>query len=65
VANEATGGGSTYPTDRFPSDTSVVFLHHSTGQVIWEGGVPEAIRAYNEREGTSTSSRSELSRHPL
>jgi hypothetical protein len=35
-----------------PSDAGVVFLHHSTGSVIWEGGVPEWFTAYNAAHGT-------------
>jgi len=39
--------------DPFPNDTSVVFLHHSTGLVIWDGGVPGAISAHNDSTGTA------------
>jgi len=31
----------------------VVFLHHSTGGVIWEGGVAQSIKAYNAAHGTA------------
>ena len=30
-----------------PQDASVIFLHHSTGGVIWGGGVAAAIDSYN------------------
>lgn len=30
----------------------IIFLHHSTGNVVWNGGVPEWIDAYNDRNGT-------------
>ena len=30
----------------------IVFLHHSTGGKVWEGGVPEALAAYNAAHGT-------------
>ena len=36
-----------------PSDAAAVFLHHSTGGVIWSGGVPEWIDDYNTAHGTS------------
>ena len=29
-----------------------LFLHHSTGAVVWAGGVPEAIQAWNGAHGT-------------
>lgn len=32
----------------------IIFLHHSTGQVIWNGGVPEWFARYNAEHGTST-----------
>ena len=35
-----------------PSNTKVVFLHHSTGENIWNGGVPGWIDAYNGRKDT-------------
>jgi hypothetical protein len=31
---------------------NIVFLHHSTGERIWLGGVPEWFDAYNRRNGT-------------
>jgi hypothetical protein len=30
----------------------ILFLHHSTGGVIWEGGVPEWLEKYNKEHGT-------------
>lgn len=38
---------------KMPANTSVVFLHHSTGENIWNGGVSGAIDAHNARAGTS------------
>jgi len=35
------------------ADASVVFLHHSTGGVIWGGGVPGWIAGYDTAHGTS------------
>jgi hypothetical protein len=35
-----------------PTNASVVFLHHSTGGVIWGGGVPEWLVGYNAAHGT-------------
>ncbi len=37
----------TTPDNTLPADASVVFLHHSTGGIIWNGGVADAIDAYN------------------
>jgi hypothetical protein len=34
-----------------PSDARVIFLHHSTGGVIWGGGVSEALAAYDAAHG--------------
>jgi len=34
------------------SDANAVFLHHSTGGVIWDGGVSPAVTAYNAAHGT-------------
>jgi len=31
----------------------IVFLHHSTGGVIWDGGVPGWFDAYNAEHGTT------------
>ncbi len=30
------------------ADTNIIFLHHSTGRNIWEGGVPEWFLNYNK-----------------
>lgn len=30
----------------------IAYLHHSTGENIWNGGVPDFIAAYNEAHGT-------------
>jgi hypothetical protein len=35
-----------------PVTTKIIFLHHSTGEVIWNGGVPEWFAAYNKSHGT-------------
>jgi hypothetical protein len=36
-----------------PTNARVVFLHHSTGSAIWEGGVPGWFTAYNTAHGTT------------
>jgi len=33
--------------------TSILFLHHSTGGYVWNGGVAKWIKAYNRRNATS------------
>jgi hypothetical protein len=37
------------------ADTNIIFLHHSTGRNIWEGGVPEWFSNYNSEKGTNYS----------
>lgn len=37
------------------SSAKVIYLHHSTGGVIWDGGVDTAIENYNTNHGTSYS----------
>ena len=59
------GGGDTYaPTDPVGasgfanpdapkgSGNAVIYLHHSTGQNIWDGGIPDQVEKYNEAHGT-------------
>jgi len=36
-------------------EARVLYLHHSTGECVWKGGVPEALAAYNKTKGTSYS----------
>lgn len=31
----------------------IIFLHHSTGGVVWEGGVPQWFEQYNAQQGTN------------
>ena len=33
-------------------ETMILYLHHSTGGVIWKGGVPEWLNQYNADHGT-------------
>ena len=37
------------------SSAKVIYLHHSTGGVIWEGGVQDTIEKYNAEHGTDYS----------
>jgi len=41
------------PGDPLPDDAQIIYLHHSTGEVIWEGGVAAAVAAYDDANGTS------------
>jgi hypothetical protein len=42
------------PQNAPPSrESRVLFLHHSTGECIWNGGVPEWFEAYNAEHRTS------------
>ena len=43
---------STNPAPRPPGSAEIVFLHHSTGGVIWNGGVPAWFATYNAAHGT-------------
>lgn len=40
------------PTARMPASTSVAFLHHSTGENVWNGGVAAWFDSYNQRSQT-------------
>lgn len=40
-------------TPRGPNDTRIIFLHHSTGGNVWNGGVPQLINEYNENNRTN------------
>ncbi len=43
------------PPGAEPGDggVDVLFLHHSTGESVWRGGVPEWFEAYNAAHGTT------------
>lgn len=45
--------GNLMNASAFAQEINILFLHHSTGQVIWEGGVPDLIDQYNHKNGTS------------
>lgn len=40
------------PPDLPQDGTSILYLHHSTGQNIWEGGIPQWVQAHNAEHGT-------------
>ena len=40
------------PTTRMSGKVRIAYLHHSTGEAIWNGGVPEFIRAWNAEHRT-------------
>ena len=40
------------PTKPLPVDARILLLHHSTGECIWNGGVPQWLEAYNAGHGT-------------
>jgi len=42
-------------TEPMSSSAKVIYLHHSTGGVIWDGGVQTTIEKYNADHGTSYS----------
>jgi hypothetical protein len=47
------GTSNTAPDGSGPQEASVIFLHHSTGGVIWNGGVAAAIDDYNTEHDKS------------
>jgi len=42
-----------FNSSAFAQEINILFLHHSTGQVIWEGSVPDLIDQHNNTNGTS------------
>ncbi len=48
------GGPRLLPAVQAPltGQVDVIYLHHSTGGDIWNGGVPEAVAAYNAEHGS-------------
>jgi hypothetical protein len=41
------------PQNPMPDDASVIFLHHSTGNCVWNGGVPAWFTNYNTANSTT------------
>jgi len=39
--------------DPMPADAKIIYIHHSTGGVIWNGGVQAGVTAYNSASGKS------------
>ncbi len=52
IASFTTTAGSLPPPEK---TARVIFLHHSTGGVIWGGGIPQALAAYNTGHATQYS----------
>jgi len=53
TADGVTGQATLHVEGETPTDlTNLFFLHHSTGQGIIEGGVRDAVAAYNQAHGT-------------
>lgn len=52
IAAIVTGCGRKEDADSMTTGTRILFLHHSTGQNIWNGGVPEWFTQYNQKNGT-------------
>lgn len=38
---------------KMPDNARIIFLHHSTGENIWNGGVPQLMEEYNKNNGKS------------
>lgn len=49
------GGSSTQPQPIDPvfGTVSIAYLHHSTGGIVWNGGVPDFFTDYNTANGTT------------
>lgn len=45
-------GADAFTTGPMPTDAKAVFLHHSTGKAVWDGGVPALVERYNMSHGT-------------
>jgi hypothetical protein len=39
--------------DPLATDARIIYLHHSTGGCIWDGGIPDWVAAYNNANSTS------------
>ncbi len=47
------GAGCVPSTEPLPGPTvRILYLHHSTGEVIWNGGVPQGLETYNAEQAT-------------
>jgi hypothetical protein len=64
LAAHAGPGGSAVPAapanpspnqamPKMPGKVRIAYLHHSTGEAIWNGGVPEFIASWNAQHGTA------------
>ena len=41
--------------NKMSKESRIVFLHHSTGERVWDGGVPDWFQLYNKKNGTNYS----------
>jgi hypothetical protein len=48
----AAGAPAAAPQPALPTTARIVLLHHSTGECVWNGGVPQWVARYNEAHGT-------------
>ena len=55
VASCSNGKGTTKKQKPMARDTKVIFLHHSTGECIWKGGVSKWFETYNKANKTAYS----------
>ena len=55
--NEVDNGANNHSEDAsqqsMGGDVKIIFLHHSTGNNVWQGGVPQWFEQYNTDHGTS------------
>jgi len=55
LAATVAGGAQGAEPKSLPSNARIILLHHSTGQCIWNGGLPGRLRAYNAANKTQYS----------
>lgn len=48
-----TGSGSGQVGTSLSKNAKIIFLHHSTGEIVWDGGVAGWISTYNSAQGKS------------
>ena len=52
LSNASVAGAFTGKEGSLGVKAKIIFLHHSTGEVIWKGGVEDWFKKYNQSHGT-------------
>ena len=53
VAENDNAGATSSEGNMMSNTANIIFLHHSTGNNVWKGGVPEYFTKHNEKNGTN------------